>query len=542
MDKKENQNKLVMISNLKTPDEALEKIFLWLSKEKKEAFLVSLFIGIITHIIAITSLIMSQDGLWNSIQYFKPGIWELSIGRWGLVLFQLFNFYLALPSISIITSLIAISCMVVLIVDLFDIKSRIYIFLIAIIYVTSPSLTSLLMYPFTSFAYCFNYLICVFAFWIFVKDKNRVRKVSIISILIMFSISIYQSVISVYFALFFMTSFINISIHKKDMKELISDFVDFLSTLLIGGILYYVVTKIVLDFNNLSKISYKGFDNVFSILFKDFFINVLQTYKDFGTYLFGDKYIYNSNFRREIFTILSFIISIIYIIFAINKIEGNSKKERIIKTIIGAFIVLCIPISLCFLDLILEEEIWYALSTYQIVLVFPFSLSLLEKIDKGIILKWLMVICYLYIGFTYYLSDNASYIALKLSYNQTYSYASRILGRIENLDEYYVGKKILIAGIIEDKYYKKQSDIYTYVSSPQFRNPVLHGTYEGAQGTWDRFYKIFLGRQLYFCSRDEYEKIISSDEFYKMDIFPNKESVKIIDDIIVVKLNFEPAK
>ena len=53
------------------------------------------------------------------------------------------------------------------------------------------------------------------------------------------------------------------------------------------------------------------------------------------------------------------------------------------------------------------------------------------------------------------------------------------------------------------------------------------------------FYKRYFGMELTMCSREEYENIIETEEFKNMPVFPNDNSIKIINNIVVVKLSEE---
>ena len=58
-----------------TPEDALSKFLKWFDTNKRIAFLLALVVGFITHITMITETIMSQDGLWNSMENFRKGDW-----------------------------------------------------------------------------------------------------------------------------------------------------------------------------------------------------------------------------------------------------------------------------------------------------------------------------------------------------------------------------------------------------------------------------------------------------------------------------------
>ena len=44
------------------------------------------------------------------------------------------------------------------------------------------------------------------------------------------------------------------------------------------------------------------------------------------------------------------------------------------------------------------------------------------------------------------------------------------------------------------------------------------------------------------CSKENYNKIINSKEFKEMPVYPDKGAIKMIDDILVVKLTDKPYK
>ena len=50
----------------------------------------------------------------------------------------------------------------------------------------------------------------------------------------------------------------------------------------------------------------------------------------------------------------------------------------------------------------------------------------------------------------------------------------------------------------------------------------------------------YTGVNINFCSDYEYYLIINSEEFKQMDIFPGENSVKMINDVMVVKFIDNP--
>ena len=154
-----------------TPEEALERFFKWFDANKRLAFLVALIFGLITHITMITETIMSQDGLWNSMDYHRAGDWETTLGRWGIEILGRATQFIAIPSINTIFCIVIMAITAVFIVDLLDLKSKVSIIFTSLAIVLTPTLVATLLYIYTAFAYCANFLITTLVIWFLYKFK-----------------------------------------------------------------------------------------------------------------------------------------------------------------------------------------------------------------------------------------------------------------------------------------------------------------------------------------------------------------------------------
>lgn len=534
MDKEKNKLKLI------TPEEALEKVLKWFDTNKRIAFLVTFLVGIITHITMITETIMSQDGLWNSMEYFRPGEWESSLGRWGIEIVERLNHFIAIPTISTISCIFMMAITAVILVDLFNFKSKISVIFTSIALVLTPTLTATLLYVYTSFAYCFSFFISTLVIWFIYKFKYKKAGIIFASLCLMFSLSIYQSYLGVSIGLCIMISIIDL-IRNKDIKEVLINVLKTVVVVLIGGALYYIITEIILKFSNLEISSYKSAESV-SIIGIIFGLksSLIQAYKDFFGFFFRNEIIYNTNYRREILYGLFFLLFGILTIVAIISINEKNIKKKVGKSIFSVICILILPICLNIIDIIVVENTMYALTAGQMILIIPFAFSLLENTNKLVIFKWIAILSCLVIMVTYYIADNTSYAALKLTYNQAYSTTMRIMDRIETTPGYSAEYPILFGGIVGNNNYPRTSSLYTYTIGSIVNNTVFHGSYGGAIGTWTKFIKIFYGIDIQTCSPDEYYTIVTGEEYKEMEIFPAESSVKIMNGIIVIKLSEEP--
>lgn len=530
----EEENKKIKIIS---PEKALDKFLHWFDSNKRLAFLLALLVGIITHITMITETIMSQDGLWNSMDYYRPGKWETSLGRWGIALIERLNYFIAIPTISTITCILIMAIAAVFIIDLFDFKSKISVIATSLVLVLTPTLTVTLLYIYTSVAYCFNFLISVLVIWFLYKFKYKKIGFVLSTFCFLFSLSIYQSYIGVSIGLCAMVTILDLLKNEKSVKEILLNVLKGISVVILGAILYYITTMIIFNVLNLELSNYKGTQ---SLSIKQILLNlpsnIIQTYRDFFTFFLGDTIIHNTNFRREIINGLFLILFGIITIIAIVKIEASDKRTQIIKRVLSSFCILVLPICLNVIVVLITGTVMYSLTTVQMILIIPLAFSIFEIIDGFQIIKWGAIIACIGILGTYYLTDNASYAALKLTYNQAYSTTIRIMDRVENTEGYVFGMPILFGGIVGDYNFVRTSSLYEFIAEPIVRNPVFHGTYSGAVGTWTKFIKVFLGLDIPSCSAEDYNRIVQSDEYKKMNNFPYGNSTKVIDGIMVVRL------
>lgn len=531
------ENKLKII----TPEEALEKFLNWFNSRKRLAFFVAFLAGILTHITMITETIMSQDGLWNSMQYSRPGAWETTLGRWGISLAERFDNFIAIPTVSTISCIFVFAITAIFIVDLFDIKNKVYIIFTSLIIVVTPTLTVTLLYIYTSFAYCLNFLISTLVIWFLYKCKYK--KIGFVAAILcfMFSLSIYQSYIGVSIGLCVMMSILDLLKNNKSIKQVFKDILKTVVVVLIGAILYYIVTMIILKVSNLELSVYKGAQNISVLgILTGLKTTIVQAYKDFFKFFLKDTIVYNTNFRREVLYEVFFIATGITTIMSFVSMKEKTNKIKIQKILLISLFIILLPLALNIIDIVAVGTEMYALTSTQMILVIPLAFAIFETISNGVIIKWLAIVsCFAIIG-TYYIADNTSYAAIKLTYNQAYSTACRIMDRIETTEGYDPSYPILFGGIIGDYNYPRTSSIYTYTVGSVTLNPTFHGSYSGSIGTWVKFMKVFLGIDVVPCPDDVYNKIATGEEYKQMKNFPDPSSVKIINGIVVVKLTESP--
>lgn len=524
------------------PEDVENSLLDWFDSNKKFAFLTAIIVGIITHITFLTEMIMSPDGLWNSICYFEADNWEASLGRWGLFIANKVVNNMAVPNLTGVVSIVLISISTLFIVDILKLKNKITIFLVSCAMVVSPALSGTLLYMYTSVSYCLAMILSVLTVKLIFKEKYRIFNFILAIVIFTFSLGIYQSYIGVTVGLTAIRLIRDLYDKNVKIKWFFIHGIMMCIIVVVGGLLYSNITDRVLEKMQLTASEYKGMEsisveNTLNSLDK----SIPKIYDEFEEFYFGDNIVVNSNYSRQDFYKLMFGAAIILELVLVISSGAWKNPFRVIFIILMNIIL---PVALNVVLLLTTETSTYILTSAQLLLIIPFVAVICEMSGKKctFIFKWSAIVGMFLVVFTYYLADNVSYTALKLTYNQSYATTIRIMDRIEETEGYSPEKPIMIAGIIDHNgpQFYRSSDIYLYTLGTIFDLPVFHGTYSGMEGTWKKFFGDFLGMRINFTNEITYRDVINSDEFKEMEIFPAPNSCKEIYGTMVVKLSDTP--
>ena len=531
---------------IKSPEYVLEKVKKYFTKERKTIFLWTINLGIITHFLLLTNLIMSQDGLLMGIHY-TAGLYEASLGRWGIDIIDSIRNNIAIPFITTLISIFIMGFINILLIELFEIKSPIFKFFTILSVVASPGLCMTLLYVYTADAYLFAMLFSVFSAYSLYKIKPKKLSITLSIISFVLALSIYQSYMGITVGLIAMISVKKLLTKDNQLIEVIKDIALKALIIFISALIYFILTKIILKIKGIQMSGYGGLDKISPLTILSTIIPSITTaYISFLKYYFADGIIFNRIWERDRFYLYFFaLFGLSIIILFIKKVmNSESKKDTFLKFILAGIIICLLPIALNLVVILAPgNEIYYLTST-QMMLMFPFVFTIFELMNNQEtitnIIKWGISGISVILLSSYVLTCIVTYQTLELSYNQAKSMLNRVIEEMEECENYEYDMPVLFAGIIDDFNFTKTLDLYEYSINNILKISIFHGTYQGLQGTWSNFSNLFLGKDLNFCDDYQYYTIVNSDEFKQMSTFPGKDSIKIISGIMVVKFTDQP--
>lgn len=360
----------------------------------------------------------------------------------------------------------------------------------------------------------------------FIKWKYRIV---LSSILFCFALGVYQC----YFALFLTVVLLGVlqSILKHEEMEWQEFFetalFDFLSSVL-GLMLYVVITKVISAWYNIELTSYAG-TNTFGIVnLKEYLIRCKIAYSEFLFLSFDNRYTLFpfSNRLWGYGVILSFfLLSIIAVVLAIR-----DKKHR--KALQIMMIMLVFPLAFNINFVVYGKASVHSLHTFHVITIFIYMFILLKYImDHSIKIGKISFACtYILIfmvGFLLVRYDNVCYMCMQMTHEKAVLTVNRIIAEVEATEGYKKGMQVAIVGdAVFGEYGENTIPISDTIVTNPYRNSMLGYTRNSLINMY--IDKDFL---LTTLETDQIEKY----NVEQMECFPSNGSIKIVDDIVIIR-------
>lgn len=510
-------------------------------KNAKVAFYYTTVLTFLSHLFFFVDRFANEDDFHNLFSSKNM----IGSGRW--MIGNIFSGKYLLPMVLFVITIISIGLCSSLINSMFKIKKNIYIFLISSLLSTFPILALGFGYSFMIERYMLGLLSAVLA--VYFTDKYK-KGFVLGSFFLGISLGYYQSYVAVTIGLSIFLIMIK-GFEKIKIQEYLKYIVNFLIMGIAGTIFYLLMVKISCNLSGVSLLTYKGINNMgsFPPLSKVPFL-FFRTYKHFLGFFIGKSFLRPYKWALY-FQITLVVLNIILFIILIKKTKIYKEP---LKFLIVLGLLFIIPLGLNITDFIAYETYISSLNIYQFVFVFVAPFILISYINQHDECKdnnykenlipffeWIICIATIILSWHNFIITNTYYLKLNYFYNSTVQLTNRILYRLESVPGFNSQTKVFVAN---------SEGIYNDLKS----NYNFNDTFISEQGLWDQFigyyprfegsdYKFkylvlnIFGIRLNSITSNEIKSIYNSNEFEKMENWPHKNSVKFIDNILVVKVS-----
>lgn len=496
---------------------------------------VSIAAALLVHFTLYSNGLMTPDGVWRGeVSVNADYNWEVGIGRWGLFLVNLLHGGVNGHFLMAFAAVACFALGAVLLTEVFQVKGKWKAALVAASVTCSPMVAITLAYPYTSDGFGLSFLTAVLAVYVFAAVSNDIICIGAGILCTAISLSLYQCNLGTQLAA--AAGYILLSLLNKpeENKRIFVTVLKMAVAYILGFVLYYALVILFQKAWNVPMTDYKGSGSVgFSSIVSNLGPNISSAYHAFKAF-FADSWLASNAYGER------FAYAAIAAIAAVSLLLRVFRIRRYPIAILAAvFLIIVFPLCCNITMIAVNGSGIYLIMTSGLMVTVPllFAISDWEGPDIRRYLTKAAAILTLLLVWQYTLTNQTDAIIMQMNKDQTVQAANRIWQRLETEEAYVHGEtKLLIAGLLYEGSYPIVSDLYDR-SNDYARWGLTWNTYDGNANTWHEYYRRFLGIDYNMCSPEQFEQLAALEEFEQMPVFPAAGSVRMIDDVMVVKLS-----
>ena len=477
----------------------------------KYPLITAIITGLFCYMFFFVNKLAQQDDI---VSLFAKGS-TLSSGRWGLALMSsIFPDY-SMPWLYGIISVAMIAVASCFVIETLNISNPVLQGIASALFAASPSVTGIMCLPFTSSSYAFSMLIASISVYLIANLKNWKKLAG--SILLAFSLGIYQGYISLDASILIVLLIKFVLIEKEETKEVFKKALCFLACLLAALAFYGLVLLAINKLFNIELLDY-GISN-YGILMR-----LRIAYTAFAGYFIKGYFSFVSSTTSLVIHIICIVLTAV--IFIKKCIERKSASAVALSWLL----LILLPLSINCMYLASSVDVMSAIvfmsfnSIYLLMIVLIDNSSCKQIHMRGAVSLGLSLIIVCNIFF-------ANKISLKM-YLQTEelrSYYTTLMTNVVNSGEFKSGEPLCIIGTPKGTYMLDEID------SKNFIGLTAENVYDIYTKT--NYIRYYLGYDFQDVSFDWMMALKYSPEFAEMPCYPEPGSIKNISGTTVVKLS-----
>ena len=502
------------------PEQIFHKLKKSILPQWKVCFIWAIIMGLLAHLYKITNWLPN----WDSLVFRHDPQNMLSLGRWFLPVVCAPGSFYDLPLIAGFLAIVFHGLGAVCICKMFGVRKNITAALIGATIATFPAVTSVMLYNYVADGYALAFLLSCIAAMLLTKDKPcYIGSV----VLIALSSGIYQAYITVTIMLLLLSLIFDVIYKAVSVKDLLVKCLKFLLTGVLGMVLYYAMMTLLLKITGITLLEYQGLDNAVSLNSIDIAGSLYTMKESFVNYFFDFSEGVN------VFGIINAVVLVLTVgLYLMELIQNKLSIGKIL--LLGVFVVL-LPIGASVLSFINSGIDYHNLMKMGFVAFYLLLILQYEKAGKSALKSWAILGISFVLIFQQTIIANVSYHKLNMAYEKSYGVLLRIADRIEQTEGAKDCDRILVLGCLPG------SEAYSAVLPPDITGTtdsyILRADDEiFGQSVLCSALNDYCGKNYKFVSGEEKSDLLKRMEADALSNWPEKDSIAVIDDVIVIKL------
>ncbi len=511
------------------PEKYFKNLYKKILSQYKVCFLAAVVVGFIAHFYKLTNWLPN----WDSLVFRYDAQDMVGMGRWFLSLVCGISSFYDLPWLNGILAIIFHGLGAVCICRIFNISKNVTALLTGALVAVFPAVTSVMMYNYVADGYAISFLIaCMSAMFLTADNPKYILS----AVMITLSVGIYQAYIAVTAILVLVFLIDKLIFGKKDVLYLLKKSGICMLTAVIGLALYYGITMLLVKLMGQPIIDYQGASSAAKFTNIDIKGSLIVAY--YTTF----KYFFDFSEGLNIFHIINIVIvTVTTYLYIVSIIKEKTFKSLGKIILLGVYVIL-IPVAanlLIFVNCSIDYHNLMKMGYCGFYLLF---IILYDRMDKGkAAYSWIILtLCSLLI-FNHIVIANISYHKLNMAYEKSYGTLIRIADRIEQTENSENCEEVLVIGALSE------SEAYGDIIPPD-----MTGTTDGyilraddeivGQSVMVSALNDYCGKKYSFLAGDRKKALLKDERIKEMDLWPEKNSVAVVDNVIVINLGVESEK
>lgn len=545
-----------------SPGAFFEAINNKITKQQRLAFLSTVITGFLCHLFIYTNSMYNND----DIRYLHVSFDKPELGRWLLTYAAGISSWFSLPVVNGILGLIYAGAAVMLMVELLDIDSKVNAILVGAIVITFPTVACLNAYMFAVDPFLLSMAIAAGAALLVCKGKHRFSWL-LGAALLCLSVAIYQAYLPLTLLLMLLYYILLLVNPQVEDGFLIKKGLQYLAMLAVGMGAYYIGMQAVLKLKNMSLSQYQGVGESSFPGPARLIERMGNALRDFIDFFKPDQVMALNGWLRA-----GLIITIVIIIasFLILAIKGGLFKSPL-RIVLLLFAACCIPFAVNVIWLISDGVSFHMLMRHPFVLLYVAALVTAQRalnvLSRGqtlntpggqtpntpggqtpndpwgqtpkfirilyAVIAWGSAGAVALVAWNFIILSNIAYFNMNFRYEKTYALCIKIVDRMEQMEDYDRHRPIAFVGDYSKTYYMDELEPILEPMTGMKGKRV----FGGASRNYLPFMQNCLGEDIEVVDQETEAALHEDPRFKEMPRFPEKGSIKVIDDITVIKLN-----
>lgn len=493
----------------------------------------------------IFGLVSQGTGLFNKLSHhddiaclFDAGT-GVSSGRWMLQVFGwlegLFygNVNTSLPLFNGLTAIVCIGIAAGLLVDLLKIRNQVYCALLGCMMVSFPFVTALFAYMFTAHTYMIGMLLMVCSAVLVCGKTPWWAKIPAI-FLGAASVGIYQSFIPMLLSILILYDLKLLS-GEEDLK--VRDFLKLaaVQVICVLGVMavYFAVNQFFLRKYQVELSAYSGINDMGAMPVSVYLQRIGLAYREF---LNPSRGVFQDMYPGTLHTVYRVMLAADGILAA--RLMVTAWKKCKVKALLLLLLFALFPLG-CNFIYVMAENI-HGLMVYGQVMQIVLLIWMLDQLEytpsrAKQVISLLASLALAVTSVMYARFDNQCYLKDTFHQQQAISYYTTLITQIKSLEGYRPDQQLYFV----NGFHTMDPTIYNIDELDFIRLiPYWHNSTEYMHATRQAFVNRWLGFQTNWYDDPAIEKL---PEVQAMPSYPRDGSVRIVNDVVVVKFDPDPS-